>query len=196
MGHRYVNMESGKQENTGTGSCFSNIKGFFKRNKKQNSVNWHMERMKKFRMAEVIEDKVASITYQKFLFNEVIDEAIRIENRKLWDCYNLCKEILWNINILKDDRLVDQLIRICPEDIWQQEILSLTNILKSEGNANYIRYKISKLKEESLWELEIDVPCYFFLKQLRTQGDALRKYLTQIMEDKIYYQNKKIDIQL
>lgn len=194
MGDRYVNLESGKREKIGSRSCFTKIKRLFKGHK-QDFVEWQMERIKKFRMAEVIEDKIVAIIYQKFLFNEEFDEVNRVENRRLWDCYNLCKEILWNINILRDDRLVDQLIRTSPEDTRQQEVISLVNILKEQGNANYVRYKIYKLKEECLWELEVDVPCYFFLRQLRTQGEILRKYLTEMNEDKIFYQSKKIDIQ-
>lgn len=192
MENIYEDIEGTDKTHSGANTIISRIRRQFRSIKKQRFVNEHLTRIGRMRLVGIINDKLASILFQRYMSHE--NKVNDTEIRMYWNCYKMCKQIIWNTKLLTDDNIVNKLIQTSPPFIWEQEILKLANMSHEPYKSKHISFKIYELMTESIVEMECNIGYHNFLSDMRIRKERIQQLLEEIYDDKIYFEQNEMMI--
>lgn len=173
-------------------SFIARLRNAYRAKKRRNLINFHVNRLKDMTMIQIIQDRIASIVFQKYLINEYPQEEMSIRNP--WECYMLAREICWNTQLLRDGKVADRILQLCPPILWEHEIMEAINLSHNHMKSKFISQKMNKLMTECVMEMETNSGYHDFLLDLAFKREKIIQYLEQFFEEKEYFNLNKISV--
>lgn len=170
-------------------SLISRLRNMYRAARRRGFVTFQLGRIGDMTLMKLLEDPIASILLRKYLINEYPQHEVEV--RAQWDCYLLCKQIFWNIKLLKDPEIVDKLLKVCKPVLWENEIMRMANEAENPLMAKRICLQINKLMMENIVEIETNEGYFSFVADVTFHRDKIIKYLEQIYNDKEYIQRNE-----
>lgn len=173
-------MDKGEKQKT---TFFERVQGQFLRIYKSIIVQHHLNRIRRMEIRDVLTDPMARMLFSEYL---ILKNATKETDILLnWKCYELCRKIRENPDLINEGNVFENLIHSSPSTIWEQDLWILIHKYNKHKNKEELRIILWKLEDECIQNMQNHSNYYKFMTDLNFKSWRIENLISEV------YNNRK-----